>query len=185
MPLSPATDREHLHTRKIEFQGFHRADGLWDIEARLTDVKTYDFPNEFRGTVRANEPLHDMWLRVTIDEDFVVRDIEAATDGAPFATCSAIAPNFKKMIGVRMRSGWRREVRERLGGVAGCTHLVEALGACATVAYQTLFPALSKKREKAPRSGRKPGIIDSCHAFASDGEVVKKRWPEFYTGSDG
>ncbi len=182
MPLSPATDREHLHTRKIEFQGYHRADGLWDIEGRLTDVKTYDFPNEFRGTIKAEEPLHDMWLRVTIDEDFVIRDIEAVTDGAPFSTCAAIAPNFKKMIGVKMRSGWRREVRTRLGGVEGCTHLVEVLGACATVAYQTLFPALAKKN-KAHGSHRKPRIIDSCHAFAGDGEVVRKRWPEFYTGS--
>ncbi len=183
MPLSIPAEREHLHSRKIEFQGFQRADGLWDIEARLTDVKTYDFQNEFRGTIQAEEPLHDMWLRVTIDEDFVVRDIEAVTDGAPFATCAAIAPNFKKMIGAKMRAGWHREVRGRLGGVEGCTHLAEALGACATVAYQTLFPVLSEKN-KAHGSNRKPSLIDSCHAFASDGEVVRKRWPEFYTGSE-
>jgi len=25
---------------------------------------------------------------------------------------------------------------------------------------------------------------DSCHAFRSDGEIVEKRWPEFYTGSE-
>ena len=37
-----------------------------------------------------------------------------------------------------------------------------------------------------PGSGdaaRKPRIIDSCHAYASDGLVVKEAWPEFYTGS--
>lgn len=186
MPLPPPVERDHLHTRTMEFRGYRRADGLWDIDGRLTDVKTYDFHNEFRGVIEADEPLHDMWLRVTIDEDFVVRDIEAVTDGAPFQVCSAIAPNFKKMIGARMRRGWRAEVRERLGGVEGCTHLVEALGAFATVAYQTLYPTLAKKRaenpKERPRLG-KPPLVDSCHAFRSDGEIVEKRWPEFYTGS--
>ena len=28
----------------------------------------------------------------------------------------------------------------------------------------------------------RPKRIDSCHALSSDGDVVKKRWPEFYTG---
>jgi len=40
-------------------------------------------------------------------------------------------------------------------------------------------PASSAPAEK-PR--RKPRLIDSCHAFASDGDVVKRYWPDFYTG---
>ncbi len=182
MPLSTPAEREHLHTRSIEYRGYRRGDGLWDIDARLTDVKTYSFRNEFRGEIAANEPVHDMWVRLTIDEDFVVRDVEAVTDGAPFEICPEIAPNFKKLIGARMRDGWRRELRERLGGVEGCTHLLEALGGLATAAYQTLYPTLAKKN-KAHRSLGKPAIIDSCHAFASDGELVRKRWPQFYSGS--
>jgi hypothetical protein len=182
MPLSAPTERELLHTRLIELHGYRRADGLWDIEGHLTDVKTYGFKNEFRGEIAAGEPIHDMWLRLTIDEDFVVREVEAVTDGSPFRICPEITPNFKKLIGARMTSGWRREVRERLGGVEGCTHLVETLGTMATAAYQTLYPTLANKN-KAHRSLGKPAIIDSCYAFASDGEVVRKRWPNFYTGS--
>lgn len=181
MPLSPPTEREHLHERQLEFRGYRRSDGLWDIEAHLRDTKTYDFSNEHRGRIKQGEPLHDMWLRVTVDENFVVRDIEAVTDAGPFAVCPDIAPNFKKMIGVRMRSGWRREIHERLGGVEGCTHLVEALGAMATVAFQTLYPILSREQKAEPRAG-KPPLLDSCYAFRSDGDTVKKYWPDFYTG---
>ena len=181
MPLSTPVAREHLHTRQFEFHGFRRDDGLWDIEGHLTDVKTYGFPNDYRGEIAAGEPLHDMWLRITLDDDFVVHGIEAVTDGSPFATCPQITPNFQKMVGARIGSGWRRAVRERLGGIEGCTHLVEALGAMATVAFQTLYPALKDQREKAARLG-KPPLIDTCHAFRSDGEVVQNRWPDFYTG---
>lgn len=181
MPLPRPVEREHLHTRGVEFRGYRRADGLFEIEAHLTDVKTYGFPNEFRGRIEAGEPLHDMWLRVTLDEHFVVQDIEAVTDAGPYQVCPAITPNFKKMIGTRMGAGWRRAVRERLGGVEGCTHLSETLVAVATVAFQTLYPYLAKKRRDKPRIG-KPPLLDSCHAYRSDGELTRKLWPDHYTG---
>ncbi|MDX1400888.1 MAG: DUF2889 domain-containing protein, partial [Kiloniellales bacterium] len=93
-----------------------------------------------------------------------------------------ITPNFKRMIGCRIGQGWRREIRARLGGVHGCTHLVEMLGALATVAYQSLYPVRAKKQKEEPATG-KPGLINSCHAFDSSGEVVRKNWPDFYTGN--
>ena len=73
MPLSSAAPRERLHTRQIECCGYRRADGLWEIEAHLTDVKTYAFDNQFRGHVEPGDPLHDMWLRLTIDDEMTVR----------------------------------------------------------------------------------------------------------------
>lgn len=40
---SPASSaRERRHTRSIAFEGFKRADGLWDIEGHLVDVKDHD-----------------------------------------------------------------------------------------------------------------------------------------------
>jgi hypothetical protein len=82
-------------------------------------------------------------------------------------------------------------VRDLLGGTEGCTHLVDMLGPLATTAYQTVFPYRAREhQERAAREGRlptrptsRPRLIDSCHAFASDGEVVKRYWPDFYTGS--
>ena len=182
MPLSPPAARRHLHTRSFEFSGHQRDDGLWDIDAHMVDTKTYGFANDFRGRIEADEPLHDMWLRLTLDEDFVVRDIEAASDAGPFRVCPDITPNFKRVIGLRIGSGWRIKVRQRLGGVEGCTHLVELLDAMATVAFQTLYSTLAKKAKDRSAQG-KPALIDTCHAFKSDGEVVKKAWPEFYSGS--
>ena len=52
-PLSGPVERKHLHTRRYEFQGFQRADGLWDIEGHMTDTKTYGFQNAWRGEIKA------------------------------------------------------------------------------------------------------------------------------------
>ena len=40
MTLTSASARKSLHYREISCTGFHRSDGLWDIEGRLTDRKT-------------------------------------------------------------------------------------------------------------------------------------------------
>ena len=186
MPLPEAAKREHLHTRAITYQGFERADGLWDIEAHMTDVKTYGFENDWRGTVQAGEPLHEMLLRVTIDDQFVIRDVEAATEHSPFQMCPNITPNYKALIGITMGPGWRRAIRQKVGGREGCTHLTELLFPMATVAFQTIWP---RRRHKARQSdsnvsdsNRRPQVLDTCHAWASDSPVVKKNAPKFYTG---
>jgi hypothetical protein len=181
MPLSPPVEREPFHRRVVECRGYRRADGLWDIEGHITDTKAYSFPNQYRGEIRAGEPLHEMWIRLTIDEDMLIHGIEAVTDAGPYEICPAITPKFSALRGLKIGPGWTKAVRERVGGVNGCTHLVELLGPMATVAYQTLVAKRMKQIDDQPE--RRPSIIGSCHAYSPDGEVVRQRWPNFYTGS--
>lgn len=181
MPLSPPAEREPIHSRDVVCRGYRRADGLWDIEGRVTDTKTYAFPNSDRGTVEAGEPVHDMWVRLTVDDDLLIHEAEAVSDYYPFRACPTIAPDFSALAGLRIRPGFTAEVRRRLGGVKGCTHLVELLGPVATTAFQTVFPARERRAAANPDGGQ-PGHIDTCHALRSDGEVVRRNWPAFYTG---
>ena len=90
---------------------------------------------------------------------------------------------FAVVKGLTIGSGWNKKLKELLGGTHGCTHHVEMLGAMATVAFQTMWGRIH--RDKAvPESGssHRPRVIDSCYAFDAAGEVVKKNWPQFYTG---
>ena len=187
MPLSPPDGRKHLHRRTYQMDGFIRDDGLWDIEGHIRDVKTYAFENAYRGTIGPDDPIHDMSLRLTIDDSFEIKAIEAVTDGSPYAVCPAITPNFQKMVGARIGPGWRRTVRERLGGIHGCTHLVELLISMATVAYQTAYSSRSQtgkqKTAVTPRPGKRPALLNSCHAYREDGPIVARQFPDFYTGS--
>jgi hypothetical protein len=191
MPLSDPAPREHLHTRRVECRGFRRSDGLWDIEGHLTDVKTYSFPSDEYGEVVAGAPVHEMWLRMTVDDGLTIHAIEAATDASPYRLCPDIAPNFQRLVGLRIGPGFTAKVRERVGGVEGCTHLVELTGPIATTAFQTIFPVLHReRRERERREGKRaesgpakrPRLLGTCHAFAPDSEITKRNWPEFYTG---
>jgi len=194
MGLPAPVEREAFHHRRIAVDGYRRSDGLWDIEAHMVDTKTYGFGNAWRGDIKPGEPLHDMWLRVTLDDRMVVRDVVAVAAAHPFRACPEITGNFRRLIGETIGAGWTKRVRALLGGVAGCTHLVDLLGPIGTIAVQTIKSARAQalikgaeptdqaaEESDAPR--RRPAMIDSCHAMRSDGEVVERLWPDFYTRS--
>ena len=124
MPLSSAAPREHIHTRSIDCRGYRRSDGLWDIEGHLTDTKTYGFSNHFRGELAPGAPVHDMSLRLTVDDRLVIHAVEAVTESGPYEVCPSIAPNFQRLVGLRIYPGFQKQVRDLLGGVQGCTCLL-------------------------------------------------------------
>ncbi len=183
MPLPETTvSRTPLHERKIRLQGFERADGLWDIEAWMEDTKRYGFANQDRGGwIAAGEPLHGMGLRVTLDDGMTVREVVAVTDHGPYTACPGATPNYQRLVGERVGPGWRKRVRQIFAGAGGCTHLTELLDSVATVAIQTIMSRRYHRGDFDGAKGRSP-LINTCHAYASDGAVVAREWPDQYTG---
>ncbi len=186
MPLSrPTASRKLLHTRTVQCYGYQREDGLWDIEGHMTDVKTYSHPNQDRGgEIKAGEPLHEMWIRLTLDSELHIHDAEAGTDWAPFHVCPEITSRYKELIGMQIKPGWNFKIRQLFNGVSGCTHLTELLGPVATTAFQTIHPRRRSEKKPKPGDEEQPRLLNSCHAMRSAGEVVRQRWPQFYTGPD-
>lgn len=186
MSLSPPAPRKHLHTRTITCNGYQREDGLWDIEGHLVDVKSYEFHNDHRGVVHAGVPVHEMRLRLSVDDDLEIHAAEASTEHAPYAMCPDITPRFALLKGLRIGPGFHREVQKRVGGTRGCTHLVELLRPLATTAFQTLVARRRSAEAEADPDAppRRPIFLDTCHAHATDSPEVKRRWPAFYTGRD-
>jgi hypothetical protein len=181
MPLSAPASREPLHSRDIRCQGFRRADGLWDIEAHLTDVKTYDYESMARGTVPAGSPIHDMWLRFTLDDDLRITAVETAFDTVPYGPCPSAGASFQGLVGLRIGPGWARKVREQVGGTHGCTHMRELINVLATVAFQTIFSL--REKELLASGERRPPMIDTCLSWAADSPVVKEQYPRWYKGA--
>ena len=177
MPL-PVTDveRELRHTRKIRYEGYKRADGLWDIEGHLTDVKSHD--NAMKaGVRRAGQPIHEMWIRLTIDRHMTVLDAAASSDAVPYpGGCETIAPSYKRLIGLNLARGFRKSVKDIFGAIRGCTHLTEMLGGFPTATIQTFAGEMPEERT----DGRKPFQLDQCHALDTTGETVKKWYPKWY-----
>lgn len=180
-PGDTGITREELHFRRIDMRGFRRSDGLYEVEGRVTDRKPHDFV-PLRGggrQVPANEPIHDMGVRLVYDDQLVVHAVETFTEAAPYAMCPQGGRALQSIKGLRMTSGWSKAVRSRLGGERSCTHLMELLIPLATVAYQSLSYPNRARPERLDATGR-PVKIDSCYAYGAQRELVLRQWPEFH-----
>lgn len=181
MPLSAPVERSPSHTRTITCQGYERADGLWDIEAQLVDTKSFAFANKDRGgMIQAGEALHDIKVRMTVDKELCIKAIEAAIDSAPFRVCPNIADVYKQLVGKTIGPGWNLFLKEKFGGINGCTHITELFGPLATTAYQTIFGSRFVRSESEAPSQTPPRYLNTCHTWSTSGELVRERWPDSY-----
>ena len=170
-------NRRPLHRRAVTCQGYERDDGLWDIEATLTDTKTYPIHNSERGEVAPGTPIHDMTLCLTLDDSLTIRAVRAETRHGPYRDCATPPPRYEALTGLQIGRGWLSEARQRIARAEGCTHLSELLQYLGTAAIQTLFPVLEAKGKSDQSRGGLPGLRDSCFAFRRDGPQIMQRLP--------
>lgn len=179
-PIDPEVTREELHFRRIDMRGYRRADGLFEVEGRVTDRKSYEFVPVCGGRqVPAQEPVHDMGVRLVFDENMQVHAVQTFTEAAPYAVCPEGGRALQALKGMYLTGGWSKEVRSKLGGAQSCTHLLELLMPLATVAFQTTS-ALRRSRPEALDAQGRPKRIDQCYAYGAGQELVRRHWPQFY-----
>ena len=183
MPLPSPVQRTLIHRRTVVCHGYERADGAFDVDSSITDVKAL-------GTPLADHPVgpgdivHGMSLRLTVDAGLILTDVEAVTDHAPFRICGSITPNFRRLIGLKLVSGFTKAVRELVGGVQGCVHIVDLIGYAATVTYQTLGRKRRQEAQDTKGVTVRPSLLGTCHAWATNSPIVKREFPAFYTGAE-
>jgi len=183
MPLPPPAPRKLAHVRTIVCAGYERADGQFEVDGHLRDVKTEDIPDWGGGEIPAGKPIHDMRLRMTVDDGLTVTDSVAAMDDFPWRVCPSVAPAFGALKGLSLKPGFTKKVSDVLGGIKGCTHLGSLIGPVATTMMQTMIRSRLKKAEdnKATSGPRKaPPFINTCHTWARTSPVVQREFPDLY-----
>ncbi len=175
---SPNEDLELLHTRQIELKFYKRKDDLYEVVGHFTDKKTYPFRLQLADEdLLAGEPVHDMELRMVIDDELTIHDIKATMNATPFGICREAQNTLAALKGLRIAAGWNKKVREILGGTASCTHLMELLGPMATTAFQGLAPKRLEEIELPENEALRRAKVNSCYAYSENRVVVARLWP--------
>lgn len=166
--------RELVHSRAIVLHSFRRADGLWDIEGRLTDVRAEPVHTAVLD-LQPGEAMHDMHLTLTIDGDMTIVSVRAGMDAAATPDCHRITGNYDALVGVRIGAGFRKAIAAATAGVLGCTHMTTLLQAMATAAVQALWHDRAETRDAMPE-----WLVNACHGYRADSEAVRLLAPHFY-----
>lgn len=171
----------------MRVEAFERADGHWDLEACLTDEKPRDVPLA-SGVRPKGFPIHELWLRVTIDRKFTVVAAEASSQWAPYGErCTASNPEYHRLVGLNLLQNFRRESSRLLIGTTGCTHLTELCAVLPTAAIQAFAGEVwNTEQGGAPGDGtqnpsdRPPFQLGRCNALRFDGEAVREFYPQWF-----
>jgi hypothetical protein len=171
-----------MHTRRIEMHAFLREDGLWDIEAHLRDEKPFDYVDPGRGLQRAGDAVHDLHVRLTLDDERIVRDVAVEMGSMPFGTCHHVKETLRPLIGERVGRGWRQALK-KIARNTTCTHVHELLVPMATVVHQGMSLGREPDGKTAiqpdPTLGEQPFFVDDCYSWRADGPVVAQFFPQF------
>jgi hypothetical protein len=167
------------HRRSIEVQVFSRGNGLWEVDAHICDTKTRDA--KLAGGIRpAGQPIHDMLLRVVIDEQFNILESGAQTNWMPYTgLCDQHGDAYSQLVGLNLLKGFYANVKSRLGGVRGCTHLTELTQVLPTAVVQAFAGEVTDIREGASEDNP-PFQINRCHALKEDAPAVQRHYPRWY-----
>jgi hypothetical protein len=174
-----ASDRQLKHRRSIDVQIYARGNGLWEVDAHITDVRSRE-TRMATGLLAAGAPIHDMLLRLVVDERFNVLEAGAQTSAMPYpGECNSYGDVYGRLVGLNLMKGFRHAVKTRLGGVQGCTHITELTQVLPTAVVQAFAGEVLDTHGDSADS-QQPFQIDRCHALRADGPAVKTYYPRWY-----
>ncbi len=173
-----AAQRQLKHRRQIDVQVYARGDGLWEVDATLTDTK----PRTTQlgsGPRPAGVPIHEMLLRLVVNERLDIVEAGSETRWMPYTgTCGEHGDVYARLVGLNLMDHFRLRLRERVGGVLGCTHITELAQVLPTAVVQAFAGEVIDTRGDA-EGASKPFQLDRCHALRSDGPVVAQFYPRW------
>jgi hypothetical protein len=176
---SPTAQRRLKHRRTLTVEVYAREDGLWEVDALLTDIKTRD-AQMVDGVRPAGTPIHELLLRLVVNSRLDVLQAGSVSYGVPYpGHCGAHDDAYAALAGLNLARGFRKAVQERLAGVRGCTHLTELAQILPSAVIQGLVGEVIDVRGDRPGEGQ-PFQLDRCHALRTDGNVVRQHYPRWY-----
>lgn len=183
--MSEPASEVPLHRRTITVNAYDAGGESGDeisIEAELRDERPWADPATAVHTV------HHMRLAVRLrlaDMTIVAAGADMAT--FPHAECPLITPVFDGLVGLSVKAGYNRAIRERFHGISGCTHLYELARVLGPATVQAGISANARRRADGrpshdPRST--VGVVGSCHVWAPDGVGLRKLDTGWRPGDD-
>lgn len=133
------------------------------------------------------EPLvaHHMVVDLVVSyPDLVIAQANVVLDTHPNEQCPSIESAYKQLVGSSISRGFGRQLTTLFGGPNGCTHVGALLRAMAPVAVQSMYsmqladpgdydPWDPEQRTSQDGDRAQTYVTDSCHVWASDGEMMK------------
>jgi hypothetical protein len=165
-----------VHERRLEFRTYPLKDGRLIVEGWLRDER-FKPGYHWNGRPRPPGVVHWICVRMLVGGwPPCILEAEAEMPQVPHELCPTTLESVKKVVGMTIVSGYSEEVRKRLGGIQGCTHMTHLITVMGPAALHGYWNHYSRKRRPLPRSmDQIPGLeylINSCTLWKEDGPMI-------------
>lgn len=170
------TKYKKIHTRQIDVTTYDCGDDAMILEGRLKDDR---FQEIFHSTGENIPPgtVHHMIIRMQVSNPgLTIEDIDVDMPTVPHAECPQTRTSLEPVKGMKISGGFTNRVKDLVGGVKGCAHLVALLVAMASAAVQGSWAAAARKPVE-PALYMDKGmdlVINTCQVWRADGPMVQK-----------
>lgn len=167
-----------VHERKLEMRTYPLKDNRVIVEGWLRDERL--LPGyHWDGRPRPPGVVHFMGVRLLVgDWPLTILEAEAEMPTVPHEFCLTIVDSVKKLVGLSITLGYSNQVRRRLGGVKGCSHMTHLILAMGPAALHGFWAHHSRQPQPVPRSFEEiPGrhyLINSCRLWKEDGPFIQQ-----------
>lgn len=178
MPGCPLQKRERIHSRTITVNTYEIDDSSLLVEGDLVDERF--FPSFYYSRSEFLDPgiVHDIRVEMKVKlPRLEVTEVRAQMRKIPISDCLGVESSAEKIVGIRIKPGFSRDLKARLGGTAGCLHMTTLIYHMGAAAVQGMWAWFSRKREGGSTRSLDydPGILkDSCWLWRENGPFFEK-----------
>lgn len=99
-----------------------------NIFEREIKVSVENEGEHFKISGSLNDTSHYIKLSVLVEPGTMrIKAVTVQMDKVPYAICHKAFAGIDSLVGLRIKSGINRQVKELIGGTKGCVHIVELL----------------------------------------------------------
>jgi hypothetical protein len=170
--------KERIHSRTITVNTYEIDDSSLLVEGDLVDERF--FPSFYYSRNEFLDPgiVHDIRVEMKVNLPRLdITEARAQMRKIPIKDCLGVESSAEKIVGLRIKPGFSRDLKERLGGTAGCLHMTTLIYHMGAAAVQGMWAWYSRKREGGSTRSLDydPGILkDSCWLWREDGPFFEK-----------
>lgn len=166
-------------SRNISVNAFEKEDGKsFVLTGTLKDERLLPFRHYLTGAMRDPGVIHDMTIEIEISlPELQVISARTRMDSVPNEECLLISGCVEKIVGLSIKRGFTKKVRDLLGESRGCLHLTNLILVMASAAAQALwaFYGSRKKPEDVQyRDLDEDLLVNSCWLWREEGPYAAK-----------
>jgi hypothetical protein len=166
-----------VHERTLTIRTYPLNEEQVIVEGWLRDERLI-FGYHRDGSARPPGVVHWMGVRLLLGgRPITILDAEAEMPTVPHQLCPTVADTVKKIIGLPIVSGFSDQVRKRLAGVEGCSHMMHLILAMGPATLHGYWAHQSRKPHPVPKSFEEiqglSYLINSCQLWREDGPLIQ------------